>query len=153
MDLFSLLYKHFWLIGIGVVFFNGFLLKERFKDYIKHYPSLEEGYIKIYRGFVFFGSLPLVAMGIGMIFGGFQSVDELMHGVRLDNPFVLLFYGTLMSVWLLAVMWICFLGGAEFLSEHPGVFRGKGISSEMLKTRMILSLAGAAIFIILNLYT
>jgi hypothetical protein len=148
--LFWLLEKHFWLVVIGVNFLNGFLLKERFKPYIQQNPSLEEGYVKIYRGSVIYTSLPFLVIGIGVIFGSVESIsDFFLLGPNLYNPFILMFYVTLFTLWLLCAVWIFFLGGAEFLAEHPGVFKNTNPSPTEIKLYMTFGVAGIAIFIII----
>ena len=48
----------------------------------------------------------------------------------------------MIGLWILSVIWIFFLGGAEFLIEHPGVLNSNVRSPLMIKIWFALSLAG-----------
>jgi hypothetical protein len=136
----------FWLFFVGVILLNALLLKERFKPYIQQNPSLEEGYVKIYRGFVYYASLPFIVMGIGTMFGGIKSPSDLFSVPNLQNPYVLAFYATLYLLWFLLVIWIFFMGGADFLEEHRGIFTNATPSATEIKLYMTFGLVGIAIF-------
>jgi hypothetical protein len=140
--LFSLIFKHGWLLFVGVTVINAFILKSRSKKYIEQNPSLEEGYEKLFRGYLIYMNLPWAALGIGMIFGGFNSLFDIMFGFRNGNIFTLLFFGTVIALWILSIIWIYFLKGAEFLVDHPGALNSNVQSPLKIKLVFALMLAG-----------
>ena len=148
-DLFSLLFKHAWLLFIAITCLNAIILKTRSKKYIERNSSLEEGYNKLFWGYLFYMNLPWVALGIGMVFGKFNSVFDILFGIRGGNPFALLFLGTVIVLWVLTVRWIYFRGGAEFLVEHPGVFTTDPKSPNVVKMTVALMLAGGVFGLIM----
>jgi hypothetical protein len=105
---FSLLFKHVWVLFIGVTLINAFALKFRSKKYIDQNPSLEEGYEKLFRGYIFYMNLPWVVLGIGMLIGNFNSVFDVMFGFRNRNIFTFMFFGTVIILWILSIVWIYF---------------------------------------------
>ncbi|MBI5354725.1 MAG: hypothetical protein HZB50_18945 [Chloroflexi bacterium] len=148
---FSIIFKHGWVLFIGFTLINAFTLKFRSKKYIEQNPALEEGYEKLFRGYVIFMNLPWVVLGIGMIFGRFNSLFDVMFGFRSGNIFTLLFLGTVIALWILSVIWIYFLNGAEFLVEYPGVFNSNIKSPLMIKIWFALSLMGGILGLIFML--
>ena len=140
--LFSLLFKHTWVLFIGVTLVNAFILKFRSKKYIEQNPTLEEGYAKLFRGYMFYMNLPWVILGIGMLLGGFNSIFDVMLGFRNGNIFTVLFFGTVIFLWIVGAVWIYFLNGAEFLVEHPGALNPNVKSPTMVKIWFAISLAG-----------
>ena len=136
------IFKYVWVLFILVTLINAFSLKSRSKKHIELDPSLAGGYEKLFRGYLFYMNLPWLVLGMGMLLGGFDSVFELLFGFRSGNIFTLLFFGTVIGLWILSVIWIFFLGGAEFLIEHPGVLNSNVRSPLMIKIWFALSLAG-----------
>ena len=53
------------------------------------------------------------------MFGGVPSVPHFLH-LR-NGPFVVAFYVSVVVMWVLAVYWVFFRGGAEALVRHPGL--------------------------------
>jgi hypothetical protein len=145
---FSFFTKYFWLLALLATFYNATYLKKKSKRYIESDSSLEEGYEKLYRGYLFYMSLPWAVMGIGVIFGNVQSMFD-FFSVRSTNPFVWLFLITLVILWMFDFVWITFRGGAEFLVKHPGVISPTIKSPFVIKIFNLLTLAcgvGALIF-------
>ncbi len=139
---FSLLFQHTWLLFIIVTCINAFSLKFQSKKYVEQNPSLEDDYEKIFRGYLFYLNIPWVIMGIGMIFGDFKSIFDFLFGIRSGNPFILLFFGSVIALWVIAVVWIYFQGGAEFLIEHPSILRTMTKSPIEIKIYVALMLLG-----------
>ena len=148
---FSLIFKHVWVLFIGVTLVNAFVLKFQSKKYIEQNPALEEGCEKLFRGYMFYMNLPWVVLGIGMILGGFDSVFDLLFGFRNGNIFTLLFFGTVIFLWILGIVWIYFLKGAEFLVEYPGALNSNVKSPLMIKIWFALSLTGGILGLIFML--
>jgi hypothetical protein len=61
---------------------------------------------------------------------------------RGGNPYVLLFHAVIIFIYLLAVYWIYFGSGAEFLVNHPGLFNWSPKSTTGVKIIAAISLAG-----------
>ena len=140
--LFSLFLKYFWLIAIAFTFINLPIMKARADKYIQEDPSLEDGYNSLLRGFMVYTNLPWVAMGMGMIFGDFDTVFDILFGLRSGNPFVWLFYATVIGLWILLFAWVYFWGGAEMLANHPGFTSHLKQSPTAVKIKIALSAAG-----------
>ena len=149
---FSFLFKHAWLLFIIVTCINAYYLKFHSKKNIEQNPFLEDGYEKIFRGYLIYLNIPWVMMGIGMIFGDFRSVFDFLFGVRSGNPFILLFFGSVLALWILTVVWIYFQGGAEFLIQHPGAIRTMTKSPIEIKIYVALMLLGG-VFALVGLWT
>ncbi len=139
---FSFFMKYFWLIAIAFTFINAAIIKARTNKYIEEDPSLEDGYNTLLRGFVLYYNLPWVAMGIGMIFGNFNSVFDLLFGLHSGNFFVLLFFATVVGLWILLFLWVYFGGGADMLASHPGFTGIIKQSPTAIKIRVAITLAG-----------
>jgi hypothetical protein len=139
---FSFVMKYFWLVAIVFTFINALLIKARANRFIENDPSLEDEYNALIRGFVLYTNLPWIVMGIGMIFGKFNSVFDILMGIRSGNPYVLLFYAMLIILWVLLFFWVFFRGGAETLATHPGFWNIPNLSPVKIKTKVVLMLAG-----------
>lgn len=57
-----------WLLAIAAVVFNAYSLKRGVRSLIAEKPELQEGYEKIFKGYLFFGSLTWIVMGIGVMY-------------------------------------------------------------------------------------
>jgi len=113
---------HFWIIVIPITVVNGLVLKFRFKKYIIDNPSLKEGYNKYLKGILLYGNIPWIIAIIGNIGGMTNNIFEYLNPKAM-NPIVLLFHASIIVLWILSVYWIYFNGGAEFIEDHPGLFR------------------------------
>jgi len=123
----AMLLANLWVIGIISITLNAFLFKFRSKKYILEKPQLSEGYEKIFKGFLFWGNLPWIVVGVGCIFGGIPSFFHFLHP-KDGNPYVLAFFGVVCLEWIMGTNWLFFRGGAQMLVDHPGllVMRGGG---------------------------
>lgn len=133
--------KTFWLIAIAVTFLNAQPLRVRAKSETARNPALKEGYDQLLKGYLIFLNLPWLVMGIGILVGGTQSVFEYFDP-RAGNVYVLAFHVMIFIEWALAVLWIYFAGGAEFLIKHPGVINFDVQSPLVLKLLFALMLGG-----------
>lgn len=120
MNIFSILAKYFWLICIIVTGANAIIFKQRSKHPIEQKPELAEGYTTLIRGFLFWGNLPWIVMGIGCTYGNIKSVIQYFNPTD-GNPYILAFYGSVFLIWFLGTYWIFFRDGAEMLVQHPGL--------------------------------
>ncbi len=124
----SFILEHFWIAFIIATFINGLILKQRSKKYIKENENLTEGYKKYFKGFIFFGNLPWIIMGIGDISGMTNNTFDFFYP-RDMNPIVLIFHATVIFLWILLIWWTYFKGGAEFMEKHPGLIQSTGFGA------------------------
>jgi hypothetical protein len=121
--------KHAWLLFIGTLFINALIFKLRAKKLVKEDPSLEKGYNDIIKGWVGFGMVPFIIMGIGQLSNSTSLITDYFHPAKL-NPFVILFHLSIVVIWVIGSNWIFRKNGAEFLSKHPGLFQNRSMSSK-----------------------
>jgi len=106
---------------------NGLILKFRSKKYIVENPELEVGYDKLFKGYILYGNIPWIIMGIGNSSGLTNSTFDYFTP-RAMNPIVLVFHASIIILWILSVRWIYFQDGAEFLERHPGLLNKSSFS-------------------------
>jgi hypothetical protein len=148
MFLFILLTKWFWAVCIAVTFGNAAIFRARARQHIAANPELKEGYRTLITGFVTWGNLPWLVMGVGCVFGGVPSVFSFFRP-RDGNPFVLSFLASGVLVWVLGTYWIVFRGGAAMLVKHPGLLNINLRSSRAVMIYWFLCLAGGLAAIII----
>jgi hypothetical protein len=141
MNFFGLLSKHFWIMFIVVTFANAIIMKIRAKKHIERDPSLKVGYDTIFKGFLIWGNIPWVVIGTGILTG---SVPTIWHYFKPQdgNPYVIAFFISIFTVWLLGSYWLFVKNGAEMLVRHPGIFRSDFSSPTKVKLFWVLSLVG-----------
>jgi hypothetical protein len=148
MELFSLWTKWFWAVCIIVTLLNAAIFRSRASRHIQANPKLEEGYRKLLKGFVTWGNLPWVTMGVGCVFGGVPSVFHFFRP-RDGNPFVLAFFVCVFLEWILGTYWLLCRGGAQMLVNHPGFFNVDFKTPRMVMLFWFLSLAGGIFAVIM----
>lgn len=131
----------FWLLALGGTALQAYSLKRRVRSLIAEKPELEEGYEKIFKGYLFFGSLPWIVMGVGVLSGGAHGVFDFFRPGD-GNPYVLAFHLVIIGIWTLSALWIFFGEDAEFLVRHPGLFNWRFKSPIAIKILLAISLAG-----------
>ena len=148
MDLFNQITKHFWLLCIVVMCVNALVFKIRSRKFIRENPDLEQGYSTLIRGFLVWGNIPWLVMGIGTSIG---NIDSIYYYFRPQdgNPYVQAFFGSVFLIWLLGTFWLFFRDGAEMLIKHPGFFRTKLEKPWMIKVYWILCLVGGVIGVVM----
>ena len=112
MEWFAALGKWFWLVCILVTCLNGAIFWMRAKKKIQQIPNSANGYRTIIRGFVTWGNLPWVVMGVGCTIGGVPSVWHYFNP-RGGNGNILAFLVSVVLLWILGSRWIFFRGGAK----------------------------------------
>lgn len=127
------IFNHIWVAFIAVTILNAFILKFRSQKYIKGKPELEPGYQKLFKGILIYGNIPWIIVGIGNLSKYTTSLTDYLY-LKTLNPFVILFYISIVIIWLLGVSWIFFKKGAEFLEEHPGLVVVKGSGNPEIVT-------------------
>jgi hypothetical protein len=140
MRLFTIISKWFWLFFIVVSFINAVIFQLRAKEQTRRRPELAEGYHKIIRGFITWGNLPWIIMGVGIMLGGVPGIFEYFRPAD-GNPYVIAFYGSVFFVWILGTYWIFIKKGAEMLVSHPGLFNRDFSSPTAVKLIWLLMVA------------
>ncbi len=87
-------------------------------------------------------------MGLGLELGGVPGFFSYFRP-RDGNPYVLTFIASVVMLWILGFYWIFTRRGAEFLIDHPGLFRGDPKSPAMIRLVYCLGVAGGVIALIL----
>lgn len=151
MEVFGLISKWFWALCILVTFINGAIFNFRAKKHIKLNPKLEEGYKKIIKGFVIWGNIPWVVMGIGCTIGKVPTVWHYFNPKE-GNPYILAFFASVFIVWILASYWMFFRDGAVELVNYPGIFNHDFKNPTMVKLVWLACLLGG-IFGVFMMYT
>ncbi len=143
-----LIFRHFWLLAVAATFFNALTLKFRSQRHIQERPELADGYRRFFYGFLFWGNLPWLVMGIGIELGGVPTVFSYFRP-RDGNPFVLAWFASDIALWLLGFYWLFARRGAEFLIEYPGLLRGPTPTTAGIRRVYCLAVAGGVIGLIL----
>jgi hypothetical protein len=148
MEPFSIISKWFWVMCIIVTLINGAVFRFRAQKHIRLNPDLEDGYKRIIKGFVTWGNVPWIVMGIGSTIGGVPSVWHYFNPKE-GNPYVLGFFASIFLVWFMGSYWIFFKGGALELVNHSGIFNYDIKSPTIVKLIWIACLLGgmAGVFI------
>ena len=136
--------RYVWLLFVAVTVVNALILRFRSRAYVQEQPALARGYEQLLRGVLLWGNLPWVAMGIGILFGGVPGVSSYLRP-RDGNPFVLAWLGVVVALWVLGFYWLFARRGAEFLVEHPGLFRGNPRSPTAIRAMYCLMVAGGVV--------
>lgn len=115
------IFDNFWILLIAGTFIACFEMKTRTKKYINQNPELENGYNSYFKGWLFYGNIPWIIMGIGNLTGKTNSTFDFFDPKSM-NPIVILFFVSVFVLYALLVRWIYFRNGAEFFEKHPGLF-------------------------------
>lgn len=135
----SPLFRHMWVLFMGATCVTALLWWNRGRTEAAGNPELAAGYRSLVRGFLIYGNLPWLVMGIGIVAGGVPSA---VHYFDLRNgPFVILFYVTIVALWVASTYWVFVRGGAEALIRHPGLFNIDIQAPWAIKMTFLLSLA------------
>lgn len=151
MSPFLFIAKWFWVISIAGVFLRAVIWRVRGDERIEEMPELEEGYRKIIRGFVIWGNIPWLVMGLGCTTGNVPTVFHYFRP-RDGNPFVTAFLVSVVLVWVLGTYWVFFRDGAEMLVKYPGWFLClyvQTISPTVVKLLWCLGLAAGVVAMVL----
>ena len=138
--LFSLLFRHGWLLFVVVTCVNGAIWWHRAQPRIAENPALEEGYRRLIRGWLIYGNIPWLVMGAGVLSGSDPSIFYFFNPG--NGPFVVAFYGSVVALWIAGFYWIFFRNGAEALITYPGLLNIPTAKPWMVKAYFLLCLAG-----------
>jgi uncharacterized membrane protein len=121
--------KYIWIIFIISSIANASYFKKLSKEYVSENPELEKTYDGYIKNFLIFGNIPWVIMGLGMLTGMTDSILEYFNP-REMNPIVLMLHASIIMIYILAIRWIYFKNGAEFIEKHPGLMRKSTFSGK-----------------------
>jgi len=140
------IFDYAWVLFILIIVLNAFILKIRSKKFVKNNPELEEGYDRIFKGYLIYMNIPWVIMGVGMLLGGVPSTFSYLTPARISSPFIIVFHATIVILWILSIWWLYFKDGAEFLVKYKGVFNRDFQSPMVIKVffgiALIFGIAG-----------
>jgi hypothetical protein len=120
MELFKFFDKWLWAWFILATILNSVSYWKRARSRIAANPGLQDGYRSLIKGFLFWGNLPWVVMGVGCVSGTVRSMFDYFRP-RDGNPYVLAFFGVVILEWLLLANWLIRKGGAQKLVDYPGL--------------------------------
>ena len=135
VDTFVLIARYFWVLFIAVTCINGAIFHLRARRESREHPELAAGYATLVRGWFFWGNLPWMVMGLGVVIGGVPTVFHFFVP-RQGDPWVLVWFASSIVVYVLGTFWIFLRGGAEMLARHYGLFSGsvRSTSPTVVKT-------------------
>lgn len=136
----DVLFKHFWIAFIVVTCVNAAIWRARSRPYIASKPELADGYGTLIRGWLFYGNLPWLVMGAGILSGQVPSVFGYFNPK--NGPFVLAWYGTVVALWIACGYWLFVRRGAETLAMYPGLLQPPFDRPLMIKIAFLLAVAG-----------
>lgn len=136
----QMMFRHAWVLFIVVTCANGAIWRWRARKHIRANPALGPGYTRLIRGWLVFGNLPWLVMGLGILFGGVPTVFHYFN--PRNGPIVLTWYVTVITLWAASVYWLFFKRGAETLIAHPGLLNLPSNRSWTVKAFFLLCLAG-----------
>lgn len=123
----EILFNNAWIMFIVVMIANGLVLKFRSKKYIRENPDLRAGYDLFFKGWIIYGNIPWLIIGLGNIAGLTHSIFEYFNPKAM-NPIVLIFHASIIILWVLSIRWIYFMNGAEFIEKHPALFQRSSLN-------------------------
>jgi hypothetical protein len=139
--------RYAWILFILVTIANGLIWWKRSKPFVLARPELQAGYRRLVRGWILWGSIPWVVMGIGCTVGGIPNCFQFFRP-RDGNYFVLAWWSSILLLIILGTFWM-FTGGAEAIAAHPGIlnksFAGEYPSPRGIKVIWCLAMMGWAI--------
>lgn len=139
--------KYFWIILILVTSINATVWSYKSKKHIEENPDLKESYKKLIRGFLIYGNIPWLIMGLFSLTGIIQNSFMILEPSNL-NAGVIIWHLSVIIILALGTYWIFAKNGAQILEKHPGLFqnsfsRNNKTSAGMIKFIWILGLIGA----------
>lgn len=141
--LFGIIHRYFWLICIAVTCANGAIWWRRAQVRIAARPDLEPGYRRLIRGWLIYGNIPWIVMGIGVMSGNAAGIFSYFS--PRNGPFVLAWYASVVLVWILCGFWLFFMRGAEQLVAHPGLLNLPAQDPRFIKAFFVISVAAGVV--------
>lgn len=143
---------HFWFVATLFTLIHYLRFRVVSIENIRQDPRLAEGYARLLKGYLSCTLLPWLIMGCGQVFGGVYFRDYLNPSA--ENLFVLIWYTTVLILWLLISYWILFRGGAAFISKYPGALPASCSSPTTVRVYWLIltSVGGMVLFMIFNMW-
>ena len=138
-----MIFKHVWILFIVVQSLNGLFWWNKAQEEIKTDTTLLPGYKKLIRGWLIYGNIPWVIMGAGILSGSVNSVFQYFN-LR-NGMFVILFYISIIVLWIAGSYWVFFKNGAAELVKLPGLLRPRIKDPNIIKTYFVLATLGGVI--------
>ena len=116
MRLFEIFSRYFWLISLA----SGLQIlrsSPRLRARIAAEPSFADEHRALRRRAFVWLSIPWLVMGFGQVIGGVPYVWNYFRP-RDHNPWVLLFFVSVSTLWIVAARWIYFADGARKIAAH-----------------------------------
>ncbi|MHC9543329.1 MAG: hypothetical protein AB9903_27780 [Vulcanimicrobiota bacterium] len=154
----SIIFTHFWVLIIAVNTLNTVVYAMRSKRYIAENPSLAEGYRALIQGYFIWINIPWAVMAVGILTGKTSGFLDYLRPKDM-NPYVILFYCSILFVMIAGDFWIFFLNGAEFLGRHPGFvtvragFSHRNVTSPVTIKILFLAITAVSLFAIWMIWT
>jgi hypothetical protein len=134
----AVLFKHLWIAFIAETCANGVLWWFRARKDIAANPEREAGYRRLIAGWLFFGNLPWIVMGAGIVVGGVPSVFHFFN--PRNGPWAVAWFVTIAVLYALTFAWLFLWNGAEQLAQHPAVLQPSARPQSPAAIRMTLVL-------------
>jgi hypothetical protein len=148
MPTYGTLISNIWVLFILFTIINAYQLKARTKKFIEQQPELQEGYDQLFKGYLIYMNIPWIVMGFGILLGGVPDVFSFLRP-REGNLFVFAFHVSILALWALAIWWLYFNDGAEFLVKYPGALNRNIESVKSIKYYFAACLMGGVLGMIL----
>ena len=135
--------RYFWLIALAVSLVNAVWVWMRSRAEVARDPDLGAGYAKLVIGYLTVANLPWFVMGYGIVIGGVPSLWYYFRPQDGD-PYVLMWFASILVLWALGTAWVYAWGGAEMLARHPATFnfRAYASSARFIKAIWAIGLIG-----------
>jgi hypothetical protein len=137
---FDAVFRHAWLLLIAVTCANAGVWWVRGKNTMAEQPEREDGYRRLIRGWLIYGNVPWLVMGVGVVFGEVRSVFDYFDPQ--NGPYVVAWYVSVVIIWVLLARWVFFAGGADELVKHPGLLNHPPQDPRTVKGLLVLMLMG-----------
>ena len=147
---FQIFFRHAWLLFILGTCLNGVVWRWRARKHISANPALAPGYSTLIRGWLLFGNLPWLVMGLGILFGGVPTIQHYFN--PRNGAVVLIWYATVVALWVVSIYWFFFRRGAEMLIAHPGLLNLPDHRPWVLKGYFLLCLAGGVAGLLMMIF-
>ncbi len=125
---------------------NALYLKFRSHAYIQKNPALAPGYRRLFWGLLLIGNLPWILLGVALESGAVSDLFGILE-IREGNPYAIAYLGLWIIYWAAGFYWIVLRDGAEFLIQHPGLFRGKPKTPFQIRLCYCLILLGGIVYL------
>lgn len=138
------IFRYFWALMIAMTWANAYSLWMSSRADRKSHPDRQESYQSLIRGFGFWGSVPWVVMGMGILTGQADSILDYMNPS--GRPWLVhAWFGSIGLLWVLGTNWLFRLDGAQTIRRHPGLVGGQALSPALLKLMWAFSIVSGLI--------